>query len=805
MPRFCYNNKHKGSTALDHSSCSGDSNADIVANDTHVGDIVRTETGVIGDSSHDSYNKNIIERSNVGNKVDFSDLGIEEEYFTSEFSFDYDANNDATAVIWSGSTNEESVIRTVSPKSCLGNAPIIPSAHPKSSPPVTTPMSSVRSPTTTVNKRNRVSFDNDVNFRQKSSRRLKKNRNDDKKNENESLNSAVNVAVTPNIKEEDMKRKWNNYPSISTPGVATIHSTHNSSSNMNHTYTEQSMSFQDVTTHNETREKVRPSDFVKLNITPRAVAIDTRVLQSFHGDAVGKTFGDHMISFLYSCSEQGIMPNTLCTTIEKESKSKYKASIANTVVGTRTTHLLHDVENHLICKIGSGSGEQSSMNLASDWNELLPPVYIRAPSNIGNTKNRNAVHAPKRLLAVDSWRILGDLVEGSVNQSTDPMDVSIITNDIALFTDKNVDSHKRATSRFLDRIKPKFEEKRIRSIEIVVLQSGIDALDPNREILSTSTNVDNGTSVGHFDPESDPDHYIKESCQNNRFQVAYIAKVLKAHISLQLSKDQNRKKDGTAMDILFELKDLHRLHLTSILRDWMRSIICSSSLTGRVSFDLPESLDGTQCSIALDVCYSILPYSTNSCHVEGLVETIRLMNSSNFEIIQLIPLDKVDLSLIYGIPLVAKAALDGGLEQYHEMQKIFSSLLKYLASNDSALVLSCCMNSSKRECNSSTNTSCITGNFGEDIRQIFLLMPQITEESNMTVLNKGMLYQYVSNGHQILDDSKGMDLLGSTEEQHDEYEDIIQNSLDLLDKTIFNPCKYYSNVTNFVDESLQEP
>lgn len=773
MPRFSYI-KQKENIAPHSSSCPSDSNADVVVNDTDA-----DKRSVIGGLSRDRRNENIIE-SGVDKRLD-SILGIEEDYFTSEFSFDYDNNSDpfncATAVIWSGS-NDEPARRTVSPKTTPGDSPMLTSTHPKDSPSTTTPTSS-RGYLTTDKKRNRVSFDNDVNFRQKSSRRLKKTRKDDKKDV---------------------------IPTISTAGAPKTLSTHDMSSNQHCTYSTQStMPFQDMPSQTNNKTNSHQRDTAKLHISPRVLAIDTRVVQTFHGDAVGNTFRDFIISFLHSCSEQGLLPKTISTTVEKESKTKYKASIATTPIGTRTTHLLYDVENHVICKFDSGSGEKSSMKLESDWNELLPRVYIRAPSNMNNTKNRSSVHAPKRLLAADSWRILGDLVEGTVNQSAlmcdkntrdtcnriDPIDVSIITNDVALFTDKNVDSHKRAATRFLDRMKQKFEEKLIRSIQIIVLQTGIDALDPNRANLSTNRNIDDGTSIGSPNTDSDPDQYIKEPNLNNRFQVACIAKVLKVHISSQLAKDPNRKKDGSPMDIIFEFKDLHRLHLNSILREWTRSIIYSPALTGRVSFDLPESLDGTQCSIALDVWYSIFPYSANSCHVQGLVENIRLLNNSVFEIIQLVPLDKVDLSLIYGVPLVAKAALDGDLDQYHEMQKIFSSLLKYLASGDVALVLGCI---SGRECNMS-----IAGKLAET-RQIFLLMPQISEESNTAVLNKGMMYQYLSKGFQIIDDCKGTEELESSVD--DEYAEVIQNSLDLLDKTVFNPCKY-SNTSSFSDEMLQ--
>ena len=50
--------------------------------------------------------------------------------------------------------------------------------------------------------------------------------------------------------------------------------------------------------------------------------------------------------------------------------------------------------------------------------ELLSPIPIRLPVNMGNTSNRSVVHVPKRLLASDSWRILGDLVNSILLESS---------------------------------------------------------------------------------------------------------------------------------------------------------------------------------------------------------------------------------------------------------------------------------------------------------------------------------------------------------------------------------------------------
>jgi hypothetical protein len=57
----------------------------------------------------------------------------------------------------------------------------------------------------------------------------------------------------------------------------------------------------------------------------------------------------------------------------------------------------------------------------NDWrafsNQFLSSVTIRPLSNVNNTNNRSDVHAPKRLLASDSWRILGDIINAITAKS----------------------------------------------------------------------------------------------------------------------------------------------------------------------------------------------------------------------------------------------------------------------------------------------------------------------------------------------------------------------------------------------------
>jgi len=678
---------------------------------------------------------------------DPGDFVIEEDYFSSEFTFDYDTDDTSSfappAIVSTGSrysdggandteTDTESKITKRTPKSILRDSSTKSNVNVNASPQFPTGDSAVRN----------ISFGKDVEFRQKK--------------------------VTPkkakpkgSIKKHSGKRQQSHSSSsrrkVSSPAISksTSESTSTSTSTpvkppmpQNHTVS------QSPPAHSMKRPS--PSNAPPSWMPRRGVAIDTRTLQSFAGDAIGNTFHALMHGLLQTCCEEGMLPTILSTTAVKEPKSK--------TAGRLNQHVAIEAKAKTLghWEAASGSGNDESR---TPWNELLIPVPIRPPSNMNNTNDRSVVHAPKRLIASDSWRNFGDLVNAITVESSNetstktPLEITIITNDVALFTDTNIDAHKRAVTRLWDRLREKFDSGKMSSLHIIVFQTGVDALHPTSSVDSTMEGVE-------FSASSDPLDIP------HRLQVVHVAKIIHNHISDLLLKEYKRKdgdKQGSPMDVSFEMKDLHPIRVQSIVRDWKKGVVASSSCTGSISFDLPETVDGTQCMVKLDLSYSILPYPLISSATEVLIQNLKMMKNAYFEVIQLVPLDTLDLSLVYGVPLVAKAALDGDLEQFREMQKIVRELMTYLQKKDAALALRC-INEGKDLLSSSHSQ-----------HQVFIVMAQRNEEQ--TGSEQGMIYQYVSAGHHILDHKIQS---GSDEVSH-EYRDLIGSSLDFLDHKMLNP------------------
>jgi len=75
-------------------------------------------------------------------------------------------------------------------------------------------------------------------------------------------------------------------------------------------------------------------------------------------------------------------------------------------------------------------------------------------------------------------------------------------------------------------------------------------------------------------------------------------------------------------------------------------------------------------------------------------------------------------------------------------------------------------------------------------------MAQISQEgqgTNHTASRHGMLYQYVCNGNQILEQASDNE---RSDEVDDAYTDLIKSSLDFLDKTAINPF-----ILEFLDQN----
>lgn len=223
---------------------------------------------------------------------------------------------------------------------------------------------------------------------------------------------------------------------------------------------------------------------------------------------------------------------------------------------------------------------------------------------------------------------------------------------------------------------------------------------------------------------------------------------------------------------------------------------------GRLSFELPETIDGIMCSISLDLQYSTLPHSIDSNETLSLVtdmKRISALPSSNVEVIQSIPLSNVDSAMIYGVPMTARAGMDDDMSRYNEMKMLVRQMWKYLSSNDIGLILRvrfegadavndvrpCC-----REelyllvCEQAVEKPCVPNNDSGYDRSEALGVTVATKHKSSC---HGMLFRYASKGQllRFVNEDEIEQDENSAEEM--QYQDYIERSIEMLATTGFNP------------------
>lgn len=352
------------------------------------------------------------------------------------------------------------------------------------------------------------------------------------------------------------------------------------------------------------------------------------------------------------------------------------------------------------------------------------------------------------------------------------MDVTIISNDVAFFTDTNIETHKRALTRLWDRLKIKFQSNAIQSVKIVIFETKVDALKgPNN----------------HTNIENDDCEEISSSAAPQKFKVAFCVREVQNQIQKLLEKEFKQPismegKSGMQMNLRLEFKDFNSISFLSMMQEWSQNVLTSVSPdVGRICFELPETFDGTQSAITLDLKYSICPYRLDSLMTRVLLDELKELSESSIEVLQLVPLDSIDLSFIYGTPISVKAGIEGDLDQYKHMQVLVSLLFDYLGSRDLALVLKSC---TEAEPNNS---------------KLFLLMAEVEavgadnhsedKKSRFVATGQGMLYHYVDRLEYIIEEDQND---GNIHQNEDDdmtkfSSDYIENSLGLLDCSELTP------------------
>jgi len=214
-------------------------------------------------------------------------------------------------------------------------------------------------------------------------------------------------------------------------------------------------------------------------------------------------------------------------------------------------------------------------------------------------------------------------------------------------------------------------------------------------IVETTSMMQAMKNIKSYDDESSVnDCSLETSSFPNRLAVIQCVNDIRRRIG-EISRAQDFEST-TPINLQLEIMDGNSIAFQTLLQSWVKESFAQTyashegGVQGRLSFDLPETLDGTMCQLSLDLQYTVLPHSINSLATKELVkdmQRISMLSPSCVEVVQTIPLSSVDSSLIYGVPMSARASLENDISHYNEMKVLARQLWVYLGRNDVALVL----------------------------------------------------------------------------------------------------------------------
>lgn len=401
-----------------------------------------------------------------------------------------------------------------------------------------------------------------------------------------------------------------------------------------------------------------------------------------------------------------------------------------------------------------------------------------------------------------------------------PIDITILTNDIALLCDVKQESHKQGVNRFWKMISA-FSNSQVRNIDIVVAQTGrvalkdsVEKADPNGDDTDETHSMDSGDSekTGEFALTGDELKRKKEASAESSAKNLHSANVLQSlaaiehQLMLRASQDLKKlhqvsflhhKPSSLPVNVGSSTLPNTRVGFLSLYRRWIRSALRDViQEPGRIRFDLPETLDGTVCSVSLDVTYKLIPHRIHSQAALELANDLLALSAAKVELIQLVPIACLDASLLFGTPMTIRAGLELDMAQYQEMQLLVRCLLDNLTKKQLALVL---RTSSREQGRGDGSVEDVVHHHSD--QQLFVLTAEelgvgssafasAAETFEHRVPHCGVLYRYAS-AYQFLEESAGseglkMDNADATD-MLKQYEEYVENAMECLDCDAINP------------------
>ncbi|GKY99386.1 hypothetical protein MPSEU_000893300 [Mayamaea pseudoterrestris] len=481
----------------------------------------------------------------------------------------------------------------------------------------------------------------------------------------------------------------------------------------------------------------------RYNDACRAIGFDCRSLRMQDGVDVCDGFR----GFVQTMTSRGIAPDHIATTVP--STSKLSVGIQRVPVDAVTSD--------------------------SEYSMLKPLVYEQDPNK---TMKHHVATVPKELSAKYSWKIYGEMVNVMVKESfvdSPPLDVMLVTTDLAIFCDTSEDGHRTGVVSFLNRIAPLIENRDVGSIHFVVAETGrLTLADPERgQVHDRAKRLE-----GEFEKN------ISLFQTSHLLAMTKCIHAIKYEMSLRTTGYHQGVASDTAaastvpMDLRFTVIEHCSAGYKLLSRQILRKSVVAQDIQARIVLELPELLDGTQFKVAFDASYRTMPFALDSISARILLTDLKALEGCKLELVQALPHASIDLSLMFGVPITVQSGIFASFATTQEMQVLTRSLFRCLEKKGLALLL---------QVSASSQSTCKFHNLAQEKgEQSFVLVPKVSTDGET---KSGLLFGYAQADDFFLDPAPALPCLLLDYDIECQYMDYIERAMDVVTIKSRNPLE----------------
>ncbi len=349
-------------------------------------------------------------------------------------------------------------------------------------------------------------------------------------------------------------------------------------------------------------------------------------------------------------------------------------------------------------------------------------------------------------------KMLSDLDQRPKENQSLPLEFTILTSDMALFSETCFTKHVDCFKLFARKILILSQTDRISIIRLIVAETHMLAIG-----------TDQSSTV-----ESGRDAY--------KMAIADCISAIKGVMDETEINGSPASSTGQLVQYSLTLMDGSIPSYKALSSKIFRESLGVHDLRRQISFDLPETADGTQCRMYFDTFFQVFPYKLGSQEAKALVDDLHRLSLSTLEIIQLVPMSCVDACLLYGVPFSVNPVLEQNFDRNEETECLTTVFFRYLQERDLSILL--------RASNSVGQRAGIDR--PHDV-QNFLLMPQEFPEAMNTPPRSGLLFHY-AEANQLISEAVQIKSNKSLEtDMGVQYTQYIESAMSTLDCNSFNP------------------